>query len=61
MLLQNYVPPLEGLPRLIMRLSADVFWDDEKDCFDSFCREVARWVGINNFCFRVRPARLLRH
>nr|CAB3263866.1 DNA mismatch repair protein Mlh1-like [Phallusia mammillata] len=46
MLLQNYIPPLEGLPMLVLRLATEVCWDSEKDCFESFAREIARFYAV---------------
>ncbi|KAM3929767.1 DNA mismatch repair protein Mlh1 [Leptodactylus fuscus] len=46
LLLENYIPPLEGLPMLILRLATEVNWDDERECFDSFSKECAMFYSI---------------
>uniref|UniRef100_H2ZDT9 DNA mismatch repair protein S5 domain-containing protein n=1 Tax=Ciona savignyi TaxID=51511 RepID=H2ZDT9_CIOSA len=43
MLLKGYSPPLEGLPLFVMRLATEVDWEEEKACFNSVCREIARF------------------
>lgn len=48
MLLENYVPPLEGLPMYILRLSTEVNWEDEKECFMSFCKETSEFYAFRN-------------
>lgn len=46
MLLENYEPPLYNLPSLILHLAADVNWSSEKECFESFCREMASFYAV---------------
>ncbi|KAM4028448.1 DNA mismatch repair protein Mlh1 isoform 1-T1 [Anomaloglossus baeobatrachus] len=46
LLLDNYIPPLEGLPMFILRLATEVNWDDEKECFESFSKECAMFYSI---------------
>ncbi|XP_056376356.1 DNA mismatch repair protein Mlh1 isoform X2 [Hyla sarda] len=46
LLLDNYIPPMEGLPMFILRLATEVNWDDEKDCFESFSRECSMFYSI---------------
>lgn len=46
LLLDNYIPPLEGLPMFILRLATEVNWDDEKECFDSFSKECSMFYSI---------------
>ncbi|XP_004614636.2 DNA mismatch repair protein Mlh1 [Sorex araneus] len=46
LLIDNYVPPLEGLPIFILRLATEVNWDEEKDCFESLSRECAMFYSI---------------
>ncbi|TRY77943.1 hypothetical protein TCAL_10900 [Tigriopus californicus] len=46
MLLADYVPSLDELPLFIMRLATEVNWDEEQACFDSFCRETARFYAF---------------
>ncbi|XP_059470036.1 DNA mismatch repair protein Mlh1 [Neocloeon triangulifer] len=41
LLLDNYVPNFGELPMLIVRLATDVEWDEERQCFQSVCREIA--------------------
>ncbi|KAF8519443.1 DNA binding protein [Gautieria morchelliformis] len=41
LLLQDYIPNLDKLPLFLMRLGPQVNWMDERDCFDSFLRELA--------------------
>ncbi|XP_062555079.1 DNA mismatch repair protein Mlh1 [Armigeres subalbatus] len=42
---QEYIPSMAYLPMFILRLATEVEWDDEKECFDTFCREVARFYA----------------
>ncbi|CAK8686008.1 unnamed protein product [Clavelina lepadiformis] len=46
LLLKNYSPALERLPLLVLRLSTEVNWESEKACFDTFCREMARFYTV---------------
>ncbi|XP_026535300.1 DNA mismatch repair protein Mlh1 isoform X2 [Notechis scutatus] len=46
LLIDNYVPPLEGLPMFILRLATEVNWDEEKECFDSLSKECAMFYSI---------------
>lgn len=46
LLLDNYIPPLEGLPMFILRLATEVNWDDERECFDSFSKECSMFYSI---------------
>ncbi|XP_028024663.2 DNA mismatch repair protein Mlh1 [Balaenoptera acutorostrata] len=46
LLIDNYVPPLEGLPIFILRLATEVNWDDEKACFESLGKECAMFYSI---------------
>ncbi|KAF9506257.1 hypothetical protein BS47DRAFT_1374150 [Hydnum rufescens UP504] len=41
MLLKNYTPNLDRLPLFLMRLGPQVNWTSEKECFESFLRELA--------------------
>jgi hypothetical protein len=41
----QYSPATSGLPLFLVYLSTGVAWDEEKGCFDSFCREVARFYS----------------
>lgn len=46
LVIDNYVPPLEGLPMFILRLATEVNWDDEKECFESLSKECAMFYSI---------------
>ncbi|XP_073486692.1 DNA mismatch repair protein Mlh1 isoform X2 [Aquarana catesbeiana] len=46
LLLDNYIPPLEGLPMFILRLATEINWDDEKECFESFSKECAMFFSL---------------
>lgn len=46
MLLENYEPPLLNLPAFILRLASDVNWTAEKECFESFCHEIASFYAV---------------
>ncbi|XP_044744859.1 DNA mismatch repair protein Mlh1 [Coccinella septempunctata] len=46
LLLDNYFPSMTDLPMYIIRLATEVNWDSEKDCFDTFARETARYYAI---------------
>ncbi|KAF8320974.1 uncharacterized protein EI90DRAFT_3292775 [Cantharellus anzutake] len=41
MLLKDYTPNLDRLPSFLMRLGPQVNWTSEKDCFETFLRELA--------------------
>ncbi|KAG8422888.1 DNA mismatch repair protein [Metarhizium acridum] len=41
LMVKGYTPPLSKLPRFLLRLGPNVNWNDEKECFDSFTRELA--------------------
>jgi hypothetical protein len=41
----QYNPATCGLPLFLLHLSTGVVWDEEKSCFDSFCREIARFYS----------------
>lgn len=45
-IIDDYVPAMEGLPIYILRLATEVDWDSEQDCFQSFCRETAKFYRI---------------
>ncbi|XP_069989934.1 DNA mismatch repair protein Mlh1 [Penaeus vannamei] len=45
-LLDDYVPGMEGLPMYVLRLATEVDWDSEQDCFQTFCRETAKFFSI---------------
>ncbi|XP_077347872.1 DNA mismatch repair protein Mlh1 isoform X2 [Lithobates pipiens] len=46
LLLDNYIPPLEGLPMFILRLATEINWDDEKECFESFSKECSMFFSL---------------
>ncbi|KAM9308878.1 DNA mismatch repair protein Mlh1 [Gastrophryne carolinensis] len=46
LLLDNHIPPLEGLPMFILRLATEVNWDDEKECFESFSKECSMFYSL---------------
>uniref|UniRef100_A0A672V1X2 MutL homolog 1 n=1 Tax=Strigops habroptila TaxID=2489341 RepID=A0A672V1X2_STRHB len=46
LLIDNYVPPLEGLPMFVLRLATEVNWDEEKPCFESLSKELALFYSI---------------
>ncbi|XP_028904812.1 DNA mismatch repair protein Mlh1 isoform X1 [Ornithorhynchus anatinus] len=46
LLIDNYIPPLEGLPMFILRLATEVNWDEEKECFESLSKECAMFYSI---------------
>ncbi|KAF9819424.1 hypothetical protein IEO21_02167 [Rhodonia placenta] len=41
MLLRDYTPNLDKLPLFLMRLGPQVDWTSEKECFETFLRELA--------------------
>ncbi|XP_018413302.1 PREDICTED: DNA mismatch repair protein Mlh1 isoform X2 [Nanorana parkeri] len=46
LLLDNYIPPLEGLPMFVLRLATEINWDDEKECFGSFSKECSMFYSL---------------
>lgn len=46
LLLDGYIPFLENLPEGILRLGTDVNYEDEKECFKSFSRVLAKFYAI---------------
>lgn len=46
MLLDNYIPAMEGLPMFILRLATEVNWDCEKECFHDFAIECSHFYSI---------------
>lgn len=47
LLLDHYIPNMEGLPMFVLRLATEVNWDKEKDCFHTFCKETSEF-----YCFK---------
>lgn len=45
LILDNFSPPIEGLPIFVLRLATEVDWEKEKECFDGVCREIARFYS----------------
>ncbi|OAA55325.1 DNA mismatch repair protein [Niveomyces insectorum RCEF 264] len=43
LLLKGYTPPLAKLPQFLLRLGPRVHWHEEKACFATFLRELARF------------------
>jgi len=41
----QYNPATCGLPLFLLHLTTGVIWDEEKSCFDSFCREISRFYS----------------
>ncbi|TFK22374.1 DNA binding protein [Coprinopsis marcescibilis] len=41
LLLREYIPNLDNLPSLLMRLGPQINWTSEKECFETFLRELA--------------------
>ncbi|XP_038665768.1 DNA mismatch repair protein Mlh1 [Scyliorhinus canicula] len=46
LVLENYVPALEGLPMFILRLATEVNWDEEKECFEKLSKECGMFYSI---------------
>ncbi|XP_050421498.1 DNA mismatch repair protein Mlh1 [Adelges cooleyi] len=47
LLLEGYLPDLDGLPLYLLRLASEVDWSNEKECFRTFCRETARFYVMH--------------
>jgi DNA mismatch repair protein MLH1 len=45
LLLKNYTPSLAKLPRFLLRLGPHVNWQSEKECFETFLRELAAYYA----------------
>ncbi|OCK77390.1 DNA mismatch repair protein MutL [Lepidopterella palustris CBS 459.81] len=43
LLMKGYSPPLAKLPQFLLRLGPHVDWNDEKECFHTFLRELANF------------------
>lgn len=39
--INDYIPSMAFLPMYILRLATEVDWDEEQECFRTFCRETA--------------------
>ncbi|KAM3862566.1 DNA mismatch repair protein Mlh1 [Diretmus argenteus] len=46
LLLDKYIPAMEGLPMFILRLATEVNWDNEKQCFREFSKECSQFYSI---------------
>ncbi|KAL0964219.1 hypothetical protein UPYG_G00321000 [Umbra pygmaea] len=46
LLIDKYIPPMEGLPMFILRLATEVNWDSEKECFRDFSKECSAFYSI---------------
>ncbi|KAJ8014348.1 hypothetical protein DPEC_G00039300 [Dallia pectoralis] len=56
LLLDKYIPPMEGLPMFILRLATEVNWDNEKDCFRDFSKECSLFYSIRKqYILEVEP------
>ncbi|XP_075166250.1 DNA mismatch repair ATPase Mlh1 [Haematobia irritans] len=45
-LLAQYMPSRVFLPIYMLRLSTEVDWDTEEECFETFCRETAHYYAM---------------
>ncbi|XP_046396691.1 DNA mismatch repair protein Mlh1 [Ischnura elegans] len=46
-LIDGFFPRSEDLPRWVLRLATEVEWGDEKLCFETLCRETARFYAMS--------------
>nr|XP_054753016.1 DNA mismatch repair protein Mlh1-like [Lytechinus pictus] len=46
LVLDKYIPDMEGLPMFILRLATEVDWDSEKECFQTFAKECSLFYRI---------------
>lgn len=44
-LLDTYVPNFDYLPQFLLRLRTEINWNDEKQCFQTFGRELAKFYS----------------
>jgi DNA mismatch repair protein MLH1 len=47
-LIENYEPDLNDLPLFIIRLATEVNWKNERECFDSICKQIAYFYSLKN-------------
>jgi len=47
LLLEGFLPDLDGLPLYLLRLASEVDWSSEKECFQNFCQETARFYVLH--------------
>ncbi|CAH0391636.1 unnamed protein product [Bemisia tabaci] len=52
LLLDDYIPPQEGLPMYLLRLAFEVDWTSEIECFRTFCRVTAEYYGSFKYLTR---------
>ncbi|KAI8824562.1 DNA mismatch repair protein Mlh1 [Fimicolochytrium jonesii] len=45
-LLRGYTPPFHKLPVFLLRLASEVVWDSERECFETFARELAGFYAV---------------
>ncbi|TPX58720.1 hypothetical protein PhCBS80983_g02957 [Powellomyces hirtus] len=45
-ILRGYVPPMDKLPLFLLRLNSQVNWESEKECFATFCKELAIFYAV---------------
>ncbi|KAJ3008170.1 DNA mismatch repair protein [Thoreauomyces humboldtii] len=45
-MLRGYVPPMDKLPLFLLRLGSEVVWDSEKECFETFCKELGMFYAV---------------
>jgi len=46
LLVDGYVPNLNGLPMFVLRLATEVDWDSEEGCFRTFAQECSRFYAF---------------
>lgn len=45
-ILKQHCPSKTFLPLYLLRLATEVEWDKEEECFETFCRETARYYAV---------------
>uniref|UniRef100_A0A8D8LSM8 DNA mismatch repair protein Mlh1 n=1 Tax=Cacopsylla melanoneura TaxID=428564 RepID=A0A8D8LSM8_9HEMI len=48
--LEGYTPQLDLLPMYMLRLCTSINWDSEMECFQTFCRETAKYFSQHPGC-----------
>jgi len=48
LILKDYVPAFTGLPLFLLRMSTEVEWETEKECFETLSKEFARFYALRN-------------
>ncbi|KAL4222892.1 DNA mismatch repair protein [Mactra antiquata] len=56
LVLDDYIPDLDRLPMFILRLATEVNWDDEKECFKSFAKEICCFYSMKKSIFLLSDA-----